>query len=302
MNEFRKRFLREKQEEIEKVFEKIKDNPKPDVLDLWFLSEEYFVKWRQKHDFPLLLKHFDNNLLFFKEWKDDNKLTDELIINNGRLTPFFEHKKLSRKKKLFLVEQVHSGKRKTFVAYKKLEGEIKHPDGTYQYSVLLEFYSYMDWLRDRQKTEKVLKINLRHSPNSDIERVFIHAEPIEQKSKFELLKMGGIELPVNGFGILMRGKFLEFVNLCGLKLFGRISFGEEGNLECSYSACDNMEARDLDIALLDFQHCSVTNFKVVDSKLQSWKFYDCVVNGDFQNVLLCILIILDHFVRHFINF
>ncbi len=50
------------------------------------LYETHFIKWRQQHDFPKLLKHFDSNLLLFKEWKSDQKLTDEIIIQYGLLT------------------------------------------------------------------------------------------------------------------------------------------------------------------------------------------------------------------------
>lgn len=116
-----------------------------------------------------------------------------------------------------------------------------------------------------------------------MERVWIHADVYSEKSDFELLKMGGISAFKNGFGILLRGKKIEFANLCGSKFKGRISFGEEGNLSCSYCACDNWIADDFNMPLLDLEHCSVNNFTVNNSKLQQWKFYDCNVNGDFFN-------------------
>lgn len=283
MNESRKQYLKEKVERDKELFEKIKDIPSPSIDDLWSLSETYFIKWRQQHDFPRLLNHFDSTLKLFKEWKQDNKLSNELIIATGKITPFLEHKKLSKEKNMFLIEQTFDGKKRTFVSYGKLEGDKINSGVTYNYKVLQEFYSYMDWLKDRQKSENILYINSRHAPNSDIEKVFIHADVYASSSEFELLKMGGIEVPVNGFGILLRGKYLEFVNLCGLKLSGRISFGSEGNLNCSYCACDNMVATDLDMPLLRFEHCSITNLKIITSKIHSWRFYDCIVNGDFEN-------------------
>ena len=99
MNDFRKQMLKEREENDLELFEKIKNNPNPDVHDLWHLSEDRFIEWRKLNDFPILLNHFDKTLLLFKEWKAENKLTNEIIIENGRITPFLEHKKLSKKAK-----------------------------------------------------------------------------------------------------------------------------------------------------------------------------------------------------------
>lgn len=288
MNEFREQYLKDKKKDALALFEKIKDDPKPDVLDLWLLEEEYFIEWRKLHDFPKLLKHFDKNLLLFKEWKSDNKLTDELILSCGELTPFLEHKKLSKKKKLYLVEQTFEGKKRNVVSYASLSGKKKSTFGSdLEYKPILEFESYLDWLKDRQKTENILYINSRSAPNFDSERVFIHADVYSSSAKeFELLKMGGINIPTNAFNILLRGKRLEFVNLCGLRFNGEIHFGEEGNLSCSYCACDNMVAENMDMALLRFEHCSIKNFKVTDSKIQQWRFYDCNLTGEFNNTQL----------------
>src|SRR5690606_13800231 len=123
----------------------------------------------------------------------------------------------------------------------------------------------------------------RSSPRHDMERVWIHKDVYAPSSDFELLKMGGIVIPTDGFGILKRGKKIEFANLCGLKFQGDIYFGEEGNLSCSYCACDNWEAEGLNMASLELEHCTVTNFNLSNSTLQQWSFYDCVVNGDFFN-------------------
>ena len=283
MNSHRERFLADKEKEAKRLYEKVKDNPQPDIMDLWLLEEEYFIEWRKKHDFPKLLKHFDDNLLLFKEWKSDSNLSDDLILSCGELTPFLEHKKLSKKKKLYLVEQTFEGKKRNLVAYAPLSGVKKSMGTQSSYKPILEFYSYLDWLKRRQKSATILGINSRTAPGSDTERVFIHADVHSGSENFELLKMGGIDAPKNAFNILLRGKRLEFVNLCGLRLNREIYFGEEGNLSCSYCACDNMVARDLDMSLLTFEHCSIKNFKVIDSKIQQWRFYDCELTGDFQN-------------------
>lgn len=83
MNEFREKWIEDREKADLELFEKIKTNSKPDIYDLWTLSENRFIEWRKIHDFPLLLNHFDKTLVLFKEWKTANKLTNELIIANG---------------------------------------------------------------------------------------------------------------------------------------------------------------------------------------------------------------------------
>jgi hypothetical protein len=283
MNSVREQMLKEQEASDLALFEKIKNNSKADIHDLWALSPDRFIEWRKINDFPVLLNHFDKTLTLFKEWKLDNKLSNEIIIDSGELTPFLENKKLSKDKKLYLTKQTYNNKERTFVSYKKLEGEEKHFGETYHFELIQEFTSYPDWLNVKGKTQQILHINSRHAPESQYERVFIHADVYAGSSDFELLKMGGIDIPVNGFGLLYRGKRMEFVNLCGLKLQGEIHFGELGNLECSYCACDNWIAEDFDMALLTLEHCSVTNFKLKNSKLKQWTLYNTVVTGDFTN-------------------
>lgn len=284
MNEFRKIMLEEKEKDDLELFEKIKDNSKPDILDLWALSEERFIEWRKLHDFPVLLNHFDNTLSLFKEWKTEFNLTNQVIIDTGYITPFLEAKKLAKADKLLhLTKQSYDGKEGTFVSHEKIEGERVYLGTKYNLQFIQSFVSYTDWLKSKGKSQQILHINSRHAPNSDNERVFIHTDVYKPKSDFELLKMGGIVAPTNAFGALSRGKRMEFVNLCGLKFTGEIHFGEEGNLSCSYSACDNWVGIDFNMPLLYFEHCSITNFKLYNSQINSWSFYDCAVFGDFEN-------------------
>ena len=284
MNKLREIYLRQKEEQAKELFEKIKENPQPDVYDLWTLSEEYFIEWRKLHDFPKLLNHFNKKLLLFKEWKQDCNFSDKQIIKTGTLSPFLEHKKLSKNKKLYYVKQIYDNKESFIVSYQKLTGTKVDLGRKFKFETIFEFYSYKDWLKQRNKSQEILYINSRNSPESEFERVFIHKDIYDTSSNdFELLKMGGIRMPVDEYGILKRGKKLEFVNLCGLQLHGEIYFGEEGNLSCSYCACDNMVADNLKIALLDFEHCSISNFNIKNSKIQQWRFYNCNVAGEFEN-------------------
>lgn len=153
------------------LFEKIKNNPKPDINDLWFLSPKRFIEWRKLNDFPILLSHFDKTLVLFHEWKQENKLTNEIIIENGVLTPFFENKKLAKDKTLYLTKQSYENVTKTFVGNEKIEGEKTHSGKVYKYEIIQSFISYLDWLNLKGKTENILNINARHGPDSDYEKV-----------------------------------------------------------------------------------------------------------------------------------
>lgn len=283
MNEYREQMLKDREEADLALFEKIKNNPKPEVHELWSLSEDRFLQWRRLNDFPVLLNHFDKTLLLFKEWKAANNLTNEIIIASSAITPFLENKRNLKDKTLYLIKQTWDDKERTYVDYGKIDKEHKESSTIYKFQTIQTFTSYLDWLKLKGKYQQILNINSRHGPRSNYERVFIHADVYAPKSDFELLKMGGIEIPVSGFGILHRGKQMEFANLCGLNFSGPINFGEEGNLSCSYCACDNWIAENFSMPMLELEHCTVNNFTLVNSKLQQWTFYDCFVSGDFFN-------------------
>lgn len=286
MNRFREQMLKEQEENDEALFQKIVNNPKADILDLWSLSEGRFIEWRRRNDFPILLNHFDKVLPLFNEWKTDNKLTNEIIIESGFITPFIERKRSIRKKDLFLTKQSWDTNQDIVVKNEKLEGKHEYLGTEYKFEFIQQFTSYLDWLSTKGRSANILYINSRHSLNTDNERVFIHADVYARRTDFELLKMGGIEIPVTDYGILNRGKIIEFANLSGLKFSGEMNFGELGNLSCYYCSCDRWFADSFSMPMVELNHCSVNNFTLSNSKLQQWKFYDCFVNGDFFNTKL----------------
>lgn len=286
MNEMRKKLLQDRETFDNDLFEKIKNVSKPSINDLWALSEEKFIEWRRINDFPILLKLFNEKFLKFTEWKTENNLDDETIIKSGHLTPFLERKKSIENQDLFLINQKCEGVESIIVSYIKLEGKKEYLGRTFEFKFIKKFTSYEDWLFKKKLHQKILNINSRSSMKTDYEKVFIHADIYSNKGNYELLKMGGIDLPVDEFGIMFRGKRLEFVNLCGLRLNGNIYFGENGNLSCSYSACDNWIAEEIEFPSLNLEHCSVNNFSLYNSKIQQWDIYDCNLSGDFYNTKL----------------
>ncbi|HKG08312.1 MAG TPA: potassium channel family protein [Pedobacter sp.] len=284
MNKIREIMLKNKEKADLELFQKIKADSKPDASDLWAISEERFIEWRKLHDFPVLLAHFDKVLLLFKEWKLANNLTNEIIITHGQITPFLEHKRFAKKDKmLYMCRHSTVDRQQEAINYKIPPPQSLSFGQPVKNELIYSFTSYLDWLKQKKKTQNILHINTRHEPNTVNERVFIHADVYAPSSDFELLKMGGIAVPVDQYSILKRGKRLEFANLCGLTFSGRINFGEDGNLSCSYCACDNWTFEDVDLPLLKLDHCSVNQLIMDGSKMQQWEIYDCVVNGDIYN-------------------
>lgn len=154
MTEFREQWLKDREQFDVELFEKIKGNPKPDISDLWALSEERFIEWRKLHDFPILLKHFDKTLHLFTDWKAENKLTNELIISCGTITPFLEYKKMAKDKTLYLTKQTVEGRDLIIVAPKNMGRQQEYLGRTYHFELLQTFTSYLDWLKKKENISR----------------------------------------------------------------------------------------------------------------------------------------------------
>lgn len=283
MNEARRIYLEEKEKFDNELFEKIKNNPHPPALDLWSLSEEKFIEWRRLNDFPNLLKLFNTKFRKFEEWKKANKLDDETLIKSGFLTPFLEKKKSIKDTDLYLTKQICDGEESLIVSYTKLEGKKTYLGRKYNFEFIQKFTSYLNWLETKKEFQNILFINSRVAPNTERERVYLHADVYARSGNYELLKMGGIDIPKDEDGILFRGKRLEFVNLCGLNFSGDILYGENGNLDCYYSVCDNWLAQEINFPNLNLTHCSILNFNLYNSKIEQWNIHNCHLSGDFYN-------------------
>lgn len=282
MNEFRERFLQQKKENEQKQYDEIINKPNLSPEELWLLTNTNFKKWRQKYDYPKLLKCLNEKFPTFVEWKSEYDITDEMIMKCS-VSSFIRHKRNSKNKYFYLLEQTFDGKKRLLVSYADLTKSTPiYPDHEESYELLKKFLSYYDWCKSKKIKSNLFNISRREAPGYDIEKVFLDSE-------YELLKMGGISPPVNGFGILLRGKDLEFVNVCGLNLEGEINYGEEGTPFFSFCAVDNLSCNNLDMALLKFESCSVENLKISNSQIQQWRFWESTVTGDIINSKIYIL-------------
>jgi len=272
----REQFLRTKKENELKQLEEIINNPNLSSEKLWTLTENNFHQWRKKFDYPKLLNSLNAKFPSFVQWKQEFGINDEMIMECS-VTDFVSYKKLSKDKSLYLLEQTFDDKQRLIVSYSDLTGSKPlFPEHNETYKLIKKFISYSDWCKINNISSNIFNITSRQAPGYDIEKVWLD-------SGYELLKMGGISAPVNGFGILLRGKHLEFVNLCGLKLEGKIFYGEEGNLSLSYCAVDNLNCNGLEMPILDLEYCSVTNLQMSNSVIGQWRFWECITTGDIIN-------------------
>lgn len=270
------------EKELEEKFQLIVNNPKPSIEDLWILPEEKFDEWRRKYDYPKLIDSFNSKKPSFIKWKSEFNITDEELISN-EISPFLQNKGISGDKTLYLLEQTFDSKKKLIVAHVDLsQKKVMFPEKGEAYILLKKFNSYADWCDKNNIEFDLFNINQRQAPGHKLERVWLD-------TGYELLKMGGLNPPVNGFGVLLRGKRLEFVNLCGLKLEGTIYYGTLGNLECYFCTVDNLFCNNLNLPYLSLWYCSLENLKIANSEISQWIFWQCHVTGDIFNSKLRVI-------------
>ena len=258
--------------EIE-LAQKILNYPELTLLDLWLLPQYPFNQWRKKYDYPRLIENMKQSQGDFQTWMDEQHLTDDHLLN-GYLSDFFENKPLSKDKIRHLIKVSYKGKVSpqswhSYSGQKSMQGDGE----PVLYEFIMEYISYYDWKLLKGEVFNFIDTFDRHRPNTESEQVYLN-------SNIRLLKMGGTTPPVNGFGIMLRGKKLEFVNASGLSLQGTMYFGTMGNLSFEHSVVDNLKANELDLPFLDFMNCSIRNLQVRNSTIENWLFANCKTGGN----------------------
>ncbi|MBS1531380.1 MAG: hypothetical protein JSU01_13825, partial [Bacteroidetes bacterium] len=254
--------------------EEIVKYPELEPLDLWLLPQYPFDVWRRKYDYPRLIESIKRRRPDFIEWMNDQGITDEYLLN-GYLSDFFESKPLDTTSNKHLIRVTYKGKVNlqswhNYDSNKQYGGD----DDPVEYEYIKAYKSYYDWLRENKgiRFSFINKLD-RFNPNTDSEIVYVNTD-------VRMLKMGAMEPPTNAFGIMLRGKTLEFVNASGLILHGNIRFGDMGNLEFNHCTVDNLKCQELGLYHLNFQNCSVKNIQVINSDLQGWLFVSCYLTGN----------------------
>lgn len=275
-------YFQMKEKEWEQQYLAIVNNPNPTIDELWLLPEGHFFEWRRKYDYPKLIASFNQHKPNFLKWKDQYKITDAEIMTCN-ISTFLKQKGLSKDKQLYLLEQTFDGRKRLMVAHADLSKKsVMFPEKGETYVLVKQFVSYADWCNQHKLSFDLFNIQQRQAPGYKEEKVWLD-------TGYELLKMGGGKPPVNAFQVLLRGKHLEFVNLCGLNLEGEIYFGSEGKLELSYCAVDHLRCNNLSFPGMWIWHCSLEDIQFTHSEISHWEFWQCNVSGDIRDCKLRML-------------
>jgi hypothetical protein len=244
-----------------------------ECLDFWLLPQYPFDQWRKTYDYPRLLTNIKQNQKDFVTWMTEQKLTDDDLLN-CYFSDFFENKPFAKDKKRYLI-RVSSKNETQIQSWHKYEGSFPNDNSGEQisYEFLKEYISYYDWKLSKGEKFSFLTTLDKYYPNTASEAVYLNGN-------IRLLKMGGINPPMNPLGILLRGKKLDFINVSGLELRGAINTGDMGRLSFEHCTIDNLKCYELEMPILHFQNCSLRNIQIRNSNLQQWLFADCDTTGN----------------------
>lgn len=235
---------------------------------LWTMKPDDFNNWRKENDYPRIILFFKHKLPLFKEWMDDQKISDEILIEHSPSSFLHEKgllylytivdKELNRK------EQVLKTTR-----YKNTDSLIIEQ--------VLEITSYPIWFKINKKTDEKLNLSITYS--SGRTHFFM--------GELELLDLGNISLPPNS--ILSKRK-LDFVNLDNLNIEYAVS---NQYLKIWFSSALNLSIKG-DLAFIDAYKTDFysvwnsqnTNLKLSHGTYQNWSFVDCNLHLNISDSIL----------------
>ena len=176
--------------------------PNISTQELWSMGAKEFNLWRQKHDFPRIVKFFHDKLPLLSKWMDEQKITDKHLIEHGParfIRPleviFLYELEDDENNKIELLDFEHYD-----IGYKIAVNHKSHKI----VSIKQKIIPYLKWGRgQRECVDKHIESHF-----------FINGYGPERKrylfTELELLDAGNIELPYRyNFG----ERNLEFVNI-----------------------------------------------------------------------------------------
>ncbi|MFA6667643.1 MAG: potassium channel family protein [Bacilli bacterium] len=271
--------------EMEREAEELKviiDKPFLDSETIWNMYPNNFYKWRVKHDYPRILSHFSKKLQSFDTWKKEYGFTDEMLMQFGISNCINPNP--SKDKRKFIVERTLEKERTKFISYQNIDKKhYRLGPNPVNHKVLSEFIGYIDWCNLKR-----IKIMPDWRDNSILSR-FSSSHPVGQPLNIqisildglELLKIGGIEVKSDAFGMI-KPKYFEFTNANHLVLSGRLSTGGH-QLIFENSYIDNLICSDFDLSLVEFRNCKASNIQASNSNFQQWGFSLSNISGKAYN-------------------
>ena len=277
--EIHQEFERERETEELKI---IIDKPHLEPEELWAITPDNFFRWRKKHDFPRILSHFSNKLIGFDDWKKEYNFSDDELISYGLSNCINANP--AKDKRKFIVQRTWENEVSKFISYQNIDGKFYNMGpNLVNHKVIVTFTGYIDWCNAKGiKIMKDWKDNgILSRPSSTHPVGNPLAIDVSILDGLKLLKIGGIEVNADAFG-LIKPKYFEFVNADYLKISGRIATaGHQLIFENSF--VDKLTCENLDLALVQFRNCNVSDFYAVNSSFQQWSFNLCSVNGKAFN-------------------
>jgi len=259
--------------------------------EIWKIKPQTFYAWRVKYDFPRILKYFNEKLNQFNEWKNEFEIDDTFLIKYGISNCIGLKDIKDSDKQKYIFHKKGDNEKATFLSFANLSDKVSTMWGKPESFILVkEFTGYVDWCNQKK---------IAAHPKNDNNHLFRFTSASNIRSKdikvfildeLELLKVGGIEVSKNGFG-LINPKYFEFVNASFLALKGQISSGGQV-LKFDNSIVDDMTCIDLEYPLVEFSNSSVINIRVTNSNIAQWNFYRTHITGKISNSRLSMINII----------
>jgi hypothetical protein len=281
MQKFREKYHENETKALKKELDNIINKPLLTPDEIWKIKETTFYKWRQKYDYPRILKHFNEKLKGFEDWKKEYKITDNFLMKYGIsncIKPGFY-----KDKKKYVVEKIWDDKKSEFISFQNIDKKY-YKLGPYQVShkVTKIFIGYLDWCKKRKLEFLPKQKNIYRFINKYI-KSNIHSKELEVEilDGLNLLKIGGINISANLWGMI-NTKYFEFVNAEYITIEGDLATGGRP-LVFDYSYLDNLQCTNLDLALVEIRNSSLLDCDIRNSNIQQWDFILSKVTGKIIN-------------------
>jgi len=223
---------------------------------LWAMRPDDFNRWRKENDYPRIISFFKEKLPLFKKWMDDQKISDEILIEYSP-SSFLKEKGI-----LYLYTILDKESRKSHVLR---TSQYNNADSS-TIEQVLEIIPYPKWFYKNRKSDAKLNLSITYS--SGRSHFFME--------ELELLDLGNIRLYANP---ILSKRNLDFVNLDNLDIENAVN---NTYLKIWFSSALNLSIKG-DLAFVDAYKTNFyngwnsqhTNLKLSYGKYQNWSFEDC---------------------------
>lgn len=278
---WRESFLEAEREQEKLEYKSIIDRPYLTPLEIWTITETNFMLWRRKHDYPRILNFFSENLEGFEDWKKAFAIDNSFLMSYGICNCISLH--VQSKSDKYIIEEEWNGQKSRTLSLQNLHNKNSQM-GPYPVTrqAIKSFQGYLDWAESKKlkvhkefRNRELLRGGTgKTSPGSPGVEVTV-------LDRMPLLKIGGLKVPTNQFGMI-NTKYFELVNADCLELEGRLSTKSKV-LVFESSSLDNLYCEKMDLSLVKVSNCSMEDANIIDSNIQQWEFIRSRVTGKLVN-------------------